>query len=315
MIKNDLFKQKVYAIITRVRKGGDVMPLKKIDELSEYAMIIFGAFLFALACNAFIIPLDLYNGGAMGIAQLLRTMIMSGVGTNAFGGMDITGLLNLALNVPLLIIAYRSISRKFFVKTILCVICQTVFLPLIPIPVTPILTDLLAACLIGGIIAGVGIGLTLRAGGSSGGVDILGVLFTLRYSSFSVGKLGIIVNAFVYLVCAMMFELPVAIYSIIYTACMSLVVDKIHYQNINMTAMIFTKKPNVDKELMRELNRGVTYWQGSGSYTDEDTFIIVTVVSKYEEAKLKRLMHGLDPQAFIIFNEGLSVSGNFQKRL
>ncbi|MEG2244166.1 MAG: YitT family protein [Erysipelotrichaceae bacterium] len=270
------------------------MRLKAIDDITDYILVIFGALLFALACNLFIIPLDLYNGGLIGIAQLIRAFIIH-VGPVSFSsGIDITGIINFLLNVPLLILAYKNISRKFFTKTVVNVIFQTIFLTLIPIPAVPILTDLLAACLIGGIIAGIGVGLTLRSGGSSGGVDILGVYFTMKYADFSVGKLAVGVNLLVYFICAFAFQLPIAIYSIIYSFCMSLVVDKIHYQNINMTAMIFTKRTGVDKSIMKTLSRGVTYWKGSGAYTDEDTYILVTVVSKYE---------------------GMSVSGNFEKRL
>ncbi|MEF9920215.1 MAG: YitT family protein [Erysipelotrichaceae bacterium] len=291
------------------------MRLKAIDDITDYILVIFGALLFALACNLFIIPLDLYNGGLIGIAQLIRAFIIH-VGPVSFSsGIDITGIINFLLNVPLLILAYKNISRKFFTKTVVNVIFQTIFLTLIPIPAVPILTDLLAACLIGGIIAGIGVGLTLRSGGSSGGVDILGVYFTMKYADFSVGKLAVGVNLLVYFICAFAFQLPIAIYSIIYSFCMSLVVDKIHYQNINMTAMIFTKRTGVDKSIMKTLSRGVTYWKGSGAYTDEDTYILVTVVSKYEVNRVKKLVHEIDPQAFIIFNEGMSVSGNFEKRL
>lgn len=290
------------------------MKFKIKSEVSEYGIIIFGALLFAIACNFFIIPLDLYNGGVIGIAQLVRTFIVNSTGSFS-SGLDITGIINFLLNVPLLIVAYKSISRRFFLKTVVNVAFQTLFLTLIPVPVTPILTDMLAACLIGGIIGGVGVGLTLRCGGSSGGIDILGVYFTMRKGNFSVGRLSIGVNFLVYAICALAFELPVAIYSVIYSFCMALVVDKIHYQNINLTAMVFTKQKGVDKAIMNSLQRGVTYWKGNGSYTDEDTYIIVTVVSKYEESRVKKIVREIDPQAFIIFNEGMSVSGNFEKRL
>ena len=82
----------------------------------------------------------------------------------------------------------------------------------------------------------------MRSGGSGGGLDILGVYFTKKFSDFSVGRLSNIINVLVFGVCAILFNVTTAIYSIIYTACMYLVVDKTHYQNINMTAMIFTKE-------------------------------------------------------------------------
>lgn len=289
--------------------------MRKHDELRKYVYVIIGGVLFAFGVNLFIVPLHLYSGGVIGIAQIIRTLLEEGVPQFQALHIDIAGIINFLLNIPLFIIAYRSISRNFFMKTLLCVIAQTVALTCIVIPSTPIIDDVLAACLIGGLLCGVGIGLALRSGGSGGGLDILGVYFTKRFAHFSVGRLSIIVNAFIYLCCAMLFHVSTAIYSILYTACMYLVVDKIHYQNINMTAMIFTREAEVKKAITQETGRGATYWRGAGAFTDTDTYIVVTVISKYEVGQIKKIIYAHDPNAFVIFNEGMSISGNFEKRL
>ena len=263
----------------------------------------------------FIVPVSLYNGGVIGIAQIIRTIASEIFHLPLPQNFDISGIINFILNIPLLLVAYKSISKKFFLRTVLSVVSQTIFFTLIAIPKEPIIDDILAACLIGGIVSGVGMGITLKAGGSGGGIDILGVYFSKKYSDFSVGKLGIIINGVIYIACAVLFEIPIAIYSVIYAVFYSLIVDKIHYQNINTTVMIFTKKDNVQEKIMSEMGRGVTYWKGNGAYTEEDTAILVTVISKYEIPQIKRIIHEKDPKAFIIFNEGMSVSGNFEKRL
>lgn len=79
--------------------------------------------------------------------------------------------------------------------------------------------------------------------------------------------------------------------------------------------MIFTKMKNIESGIMSEMGRGVTCWKGEGAYTGEESKILVTVISKYEINQLKRIVLEKDPKAFIIFNEGLSVTGNFEKRL
>lgn len=289
------------------------MNKQTLDNLKQYLIIIIGSFIFTFGINYFIVPVGLYNGGIVGISQIFRTLILNHISFSST--VDISGIINFILNLPLLLIAYKSISKKFFLKTVISVICQTIFFTMIVIPTTPIIDDPLAACLIGGIISGAGIGITLKAGGSGGGIDILGVYFTQKYKNFSVGKLGIIINTIIYSICALLFELPIAIYSIIYTTFFSLIVDKIHYQNINTTAMIFTKKDNVEYNIMYELGRGVTAWLGHGAYTGDNTHILLTVISKYEIGQLRRIVLEKDPDAFIIFNEGLSVTGNFEKRL
>ncbi|MEG0526289.1 MAG: YitT family protein [Longicatena sp.] len=285
----------------------------KNEEYIKYAYVIFGGFIFAAGVNLFIVPLNLYTGGVIGIAQIIRS-VLSQYAHLDFGGFDIAGIINFAMNVPLFIMAYRSISRRFFIKTLLCVLAQTLAFTVVMIPSKPIIDDVLAACLIGGLIGGFGIGLALKSGGSGGGLDILGVYFAKK-SNFSVGKLSIVVNALIYVCCALLFTISTAIYSIIYTACMYMMVDKIHYQNINMTAMIFTKNDKVQESILKETRRGVTYWKGAGAYTKTDTFVLMTVINKYEVSQLKKIILSIDPNAFIIFNEGMSISGNFEKRL
>lgn len=285
----------------------------KVKKIKQYGIIITGAFLFCLGVNLFISPLGLYNGGVVGISQIIRTIIVDYF--PSVKNFEIAGIINFIINIPLLLIAYKSISKKFFIRTVVSVISQTIFFTVITIPSTAIIDDPLAACLIGGIITGAGIGITLKAGGSGGGIDILGVYFTKKYKNFSVGKLGIIINAIIYGICAILFELPTAIYSVIYTTFFSMIVDKIHYQNINTTAMIFTKMENIECGIMKEMGRGVTCWNGQGAYTGEESKILVTVISKYEINQLKRIVLEKDPKAFIIFNEGLNVTGNFEKRL
>ncbi|MEG1474142.1 MAG: YitT family protein [Longicatena sp.] len=285
------------------------------EEISKAIYALIGGFLFALAVNLFIVPLNLYSGGVIGIAQIFRTLLSQTTFISFPQGVDIAGVINFAINIPLFIMAYRSISRKFFLRTLLCVLGQTIAFTLIKIPSTPIIDDVLAACLIGGLLGGFGIGLALRNGGSGGGLDILGVYFTKKTDFLSVGKLSNIINVVIFTCCALLFNVSIAIYSVIFTACMYLVVDKTHYQNINMTAMIFTKSEKVQAAILKETRRGVTYWKGAGAYTNNDTFILVTVISKYEVAQIKKIILFNDPNAFIIFNEGMSISGNFEKRL
>ena len=287
--------------------------LKPKDQFYDVMTVIGGTLIFAISVNLFIMPLGFYNGGVLGAAQIIRTLLQR-VGMT-FGGMDISGVLNFLINLPLLFMAYKVISRRFFWKTVVSLFFTTVFLSAISVPKTALVDDVLASCLFGGIISGVGLGLTLRAGGSSGGADILGVYLASKYSDFSVGKMSLLLNLCIYILCAVLFELPTALYSVLYSAVTTFILDRIHYQNINMSAMVFTKDERVYKAIMEGLSRGVTYWKGNGAYTEKGTYIVIVVVSKYEVSRLKKIIYEIDENAFVIFHEGMSVSGNFQKRL
>ena len=282
--------------------------------LMKLCTIIFGSFLFSAAINLFIVPSNLYNGGFLGMSQVARYILVHYCNID-FGDFDISGLLYFFVNIPILYIAYSKLGRNFFVKTIISVSVNTFFLSVIKSPKVPLVNDILSACIIGGIIAGFGMGLTLRAGASGGGLDVIGVYYTKKYPNFSVGRISITFNLFVYGACALLFDIPTVIYSIIYTTFSYLICDKTHYQNIMVTIMIFTKVEGIDKLILEQLNRGVTYWQGNGAYTHEGTNILVTVASKYEATFIRKIVTNVDPNAFIIVSEGVSVVGNFEKRL
>ena len=164
-------------------------------------------------------------------------------------------------------------------------------------------------------MAGTGTGLVLRGRSSGGGQDIIGLCCTKKYPGFSVGRINILMNIFVYAICLFMFNIEIVIYSLIYTTILSVAIDHVHIQNINMSVMIFTKKTGISRAIMEQLGRGVTNWDGEGAYTNKTSYILFVMISKYEMGQIKQIVHSIDPNAFMIFTEGCAVDGNFEKRL
>ena len=289
---------------------GDCM--NKINEdLKSVLMIIAGSTIFAISFNKFIIPLNLFSGGGLGLAQLINNALGYYLKTE----LAMSGIINLLINIPLFIIAYKLLSKRFCFTTLLSILTQSIVLSLVSIPKVPIMDDILASCVIGGIGCGVGVGIVLLTRASSGGVDIIGMYLSKKFKSMSVGKVTNIFNFILFSVCAYFYDLPTAIYSIIFCCVMSFVVDKIHLQNIEVSLMIFTKNKQVKKMIMKDFIRGITYWNGLGGYTDSETDVLVTVVSKYEILAIKRNIIEMDKDAFIIINENLKVAGSFEKRI
>lgn len=274
-----------------------------------------GTLLFCVGVNLFIVPMNFYNGGIVGIAQILRTLAVSYLHLSL--PFDLAGILVYLINIPLFILAFHSIGRGFFLRTLVCVTFQSLCLSLLPIPAQPLVEDPLTACLVGGLISGYGIGLTLRYGSSNGGTDILGMYFTARNRHFSVGKLALWVNIAVYGVCALLFDLRVVIYSLIYTAVQSLFIDKAHLQNINTQVLIFIKHrgDELARAIMEEMGRGVTTWDGQGAYTGEPCRILYVVISKYQLHELRQIVSRFDEKAFVSTQDNIQVSDNFIKRL
>ena len=284
-------------------------------NLTELAWAFVGTTLFSLGVNIIITPLGLYNGGFMGMAQLIRTGLVQGLVLSFLGQVDIAGIIYYIINIPLFIWAWKEMGKRFLVSSLLTVSVQTIWMTFVPIPKEPIISDYLTACIIGGLVVGTGVGMVLRGRSSGGGQDIVGVVCTKKYPGFSVGKITIMMNVVIYAVCLWMFDIEIVVYSLIYTTVLAMACDRMHVQNINISAMIFTKQAGIDQAVMKEMGRGVTKWEGVGAYTNEGTHILYVMISKYEIEQIKEIIHRVDPHAFIIFNEGSSVIGNFEKRL
>lgn len=270
----------------------------------------------ALALNLFIVPLGLYSGGLMGFCQLIRTLLQEKMGLS-FGGADIAGILYFISNIPILLLGWKTLGRMMTFKTIACTVSFSFFYSIIPSPSVPIVEDYLTSCLLGGILVGTASGIVLTYGGSGGGLDIVGLCLSKRGSRFTVGKFSLTVNFFLYAACLILFVPEVAIYSVIYNFFSAMVLDRMHQQNVNVQAMIFTKED--EKELGRfiieKLGRSVTYWEGTGAYSGKGLHVLVVCLSKFEIEELLHAVHERDSHAFVTVQERVRVFGNFVRKL
>ena len=275
-----------------------------------------GEFIAAMALNLFIVPLNLYTGGVMGVCQLVRTLLQTYLGLD-LGPYDVAGILYFLANVPILLYAYKNLGKALVAKTLICTVSYSLFYSIIPIPTAPIIDDYLTACLLGGILTGVGSGIVLTCGCSSGGLDVVGLCLSKRGSSFTVGKFSLTFNVFLYTACLILFSPEVAIYSVIYNFFASMVLDRMHQQNVNVMALIFTHADEhiLGQFIIDKLNRGVTYWNGTGAYTGQGVHVLCVSLSKYEIEELLHAVRSIDPQAFLTVQEGVHVYGNFRKKL
>ena len=297
--------------------GGIFMLYKSLhNRWLRLVAAVAGEFLAALALNLFIVPLNLYSGGLMGLCQLIRTLLLTKAGID-FGGQDIAGILYFISNIPILLAAYKTLGRGLVIKTIICTVSYSFFYSVIPVPAAPIVEDYLTACLLGGILGGVASGIVLTCGGSGGGLDMVGLCLSKRGSNFTVGKFSLTFNAFLYAACLILFIPEVAIYSVIYNFFTSMVLDRMHQQNVSVQALIFTKESDgkLAKFVMEKLGRGVTYWGGTGAYTGTNLHVLMVCLSKYEIEELLRAVHTIDDHAFITVQEHVRVYGNFRRKL
>ena len=181
-------------------------------ETKRTLLCVVAAFVYALGVNLFIVPAGLYSGGVMGFSQVIRTVLSRYFGLD-FGGFDVAGLIYYMINVPLFILAFTRLGKTFFFKTL--------------VTVTVIVEDRMAACVVGGIISGSGIGVMLRMASSSGGMDVVGLILARWKKDFSVGKAGLMLNLVLYGICFFLFDVEIVVYCIIYAAVYSTAMDRV----------------------------------------------------------------------------------------
>lgn len=275
---------------------------------------IIGVTTFAVAFRLFIVPVGLFSGGVTGISQIIVYFLHETLGIRA-DGIDLTGLVYWAINVPMLLMGYKTVGKKFFWRTLVAITVQSLVIAFLPTPSKPLLDDVLLNCLIGGGLAGLGIGTALRSGSSCGGTDILGMYFSKKYRDFSVGKINIFINVFIFTLSAFLFNLNVGAYSTVYALISGFVTDRVHDQTIKISIMIVSENPEIGRILNSRLRRGVTSWIGKGEYTQSEKHVYMTVVSKYELSKVISVLRENDPHAFVQISSPRKILGNFEQRL
>ena len=156
-----------------------------------------------------------------------------------------------------------------------------------------------------------------NSGGSSGGMDIVGMCLTRRYKGISVGKVSLAVNTVIYGICALLFGVQTFVYSLIYSVVSMLMTDRTHTQNINSEVVIFTKKEPTEiiDYIVQEFHRDATWWEARGGYTEERTYMVIVILSKYECAHLRREIKMVDEHAFVVVKDNMSIHGKYEKHL
>ena len=291
--------------------------MKKIKELLNWDLkdvikLFIGTLMFCLSINIFVVPNGLYSGGVLGLSQLIRSIVIDVFNLNI--SFDFSGILYYLINIPLFVLAYKNLSKQFLFRTVLVITVQTLMLSVIP--TSAIVNDTLTNVLVGGLLGGAGLGIILSCGASTGGSDIIGLVMAKKNNELSVGKLGLILNVFIFSITGIIYGLETMIYSIVYSFVDSLTLDKMHEQNICSTAFIFCKKnpKEINNFIKNDLGRDFTYWDAKGGYDDSRTYIIYTALTKYELIKLERKIKECDFNAFMVKSDGIGIKGEFEKK-
>ncbi len=281
--------------------------------MKKYGNVIFGSVLLTVGIWAFVTPTGINFGGLIGLAQIINYFLRMFISIPS--NINTLGIINLLLNIPLFLVALKIMHQEFCVKTILSLVIQTLLLSILPTLNQPVVEDMLLNVIFAALICGIGVGLALSGSGCCGGMDIATVCIVKKHPDFKTGMLSIYFNIILFSVCLLWNDLATILYSVIFVGLLYSIADRFHSQNINVTALIFTKNKDMKKIIMNTMGRGVTYWNGKGAYTDKDTEILYVAINKYEVHQLNSIIHEADPNAFVTLSQGSLIHGGFEKRL
>jgi len=256
--------------------------------------------LIAFGFNFLLIPHRLLSGGVSGVSMLL-----------SYATELDAGILYFALNLPILIWGWFALGRTFIVWSVYSVAVTSILLRLAP--VHSLAADPILAAVFGGVAVGIGSGLALRYGGSTGGIDIVATIVTRR-REVPVGMLLIMMNVAIVLLQAIRSEdWEGAMYSMLSMYVSGKLIDTIHIRQLKVTAFIISRDPAGMLRKLRTLPRGVSVIPIRGGYTGEDKLMLMTVTTRYELSALRAMIRETDPKAFVTIVETVSVMGDFRK--
>ncbi len=256
----------------------------------------------AIGVTMFIAPVNLYDSGASGTSIFLSQVT----------GLSLS-LFLLILNIPLFLFGLKKQGKTFTIYSIYTVIIYSLVSYLItdvlPVDVSfasPLAgQDLLLCAIFGGMISGMGSGITIRYGGSLDGIEILAIIFA-RKIGVTVGTFVMAYNVLLYVICGVTIgDWILPLYSIVtYMAGMKTVDFIVEGLDRNKAVMIMTEHPEeITQALMEEFECGVTLLNGRGGYSNNEKTVIYFVVNRFQIARLRNLVQALDPRSYMTITE------------
>lgn len=273
--------------------------LLNVRTLLNLLTIAIGALFIAAGFNLFLIPHQLLSGGVSGISMIV----------GYFANWNI-GYLYFLFNLPILIWGWIVVGRRFILYSVFSVVLTTWFMQLLPSD--NFNEDPLLGAVFGGVLIGIGSGISLRAGGSSGGFDIVGFILTMN-RNFQLGTAIFLLNSSVVFALGYLFNWDLAMRSMLSIFITGKVVDTIHIRQLKITAFIITQFKEQIIERLHRMPRGVTLVKTEGAFTRQPQDMLMTVTTRYELAELRKIVREVDPKAWVNIVETVEVIGEFRR--
>ncbi|MBQ3705079.1 MAG: YitT family protein [Clostridia bacterium] len=280
------------------------MSNRKKELFLAYGQILLGCVIGAAAYPAFLIPNSIAPGGVTGVATILNHLFQWPVGT-----------VSLTLNIPLFIIGYRSMGRIFAFRSLIATMLFSLLIDILPL--RPVSGDPLLGTLFGGVVLGLGLGLILRGGATTGGTDMIARMVHRRFPFITVGAFLFALDFLVVAAAGLLMGTSEALYALINIYVSSRVIDAVMVGfGGNKACFIMSKAwASVTERIMEEMGRGVTHLSARGAYTGTEQPMVLCVISRQEVTAIKRIVREEDENAFMFISEAHEALGEGFSRL
>ena len=277
---------------------------RKKEIAQAYIQILLGSVIAAAAYPAFLVPNNIAPGGLTGVATILNYVAGWPVGT-----------VSLIMNIPLFLIGYRSMGKIFAFRSLVATLLFSVLIDVLPL--RPVSEDPLLGTLFGGVVLGIGLGLILRGGATTGGSDMIARMVHRRFSFITVGMFLFALDCAVVLAAAVFIGGTQALYALINIYVCSRVIDAVMVGfGGNKACFVMTARwEKVTDRIMDEIGRGVTWLEAKGAYTGKTQPVVMCVASRQEVTALKRIVQEEDEKAFMFITEAHEALGEGFSRL
>jgi len=272
-----------------------------MKKFKSYLVILSGVILLSASISLFCVPNRIVSGGVSGISTILFYLFKIPVGVSYY-----------ALNILFLAAGFKLLGKAFIIKTLICSGLVSVFSDIFA-QLPPLTNDVVLASVFGGVLGGLGIGMTLIENASTGGTDVASRIVQSKFEYIPIGRLLMAIDAVIIGASFFLFgDVSLALYGalslFISTTSIDMLINKM---NVSKLVFIVTAKGNdiVDR-LIKRSARGATVLHAEGAYTGEGKTLLVCALKEYELPPFQKKILVLDRNAFIVFCESQQIIGN-----
>lgn len=280
------------------------MRSKLLPILRNTVELSVGVVLIALAYPLFFLDNNIAPGGLTGVAMVI----------NELWSMPV-GLLTFLLNLPLFIVSFLRRGGGFVLRSFVAMFCLSAIIDLAPVSVLTM--DPMLASIAGGVLLGVGLGLVIRSGATTGGTDMAASLLHARFPALSVGGMLLGIDFMVILLAGIVFDMESALYALVALYLSARLMDQV-VEGLNPAKAFFIisdEHQTIAGAILQQMDRGVTLLQSRGAYSGAERDVLLCVVTRLQTMQLKRIVASVDPKAFVIVTDVHEAMGEGFKKV